>query len=267
MDKRQAIANHAADSKSSVRLFLVVALVFGMGGQALAHEFFIKPERWNAYKAGQKLPLAVHSTHVLIMGEEIEDPQTVLLSYAGEKIALTPNQAWLTQDGNITLKGGTAAIIEGHRLPILWSETPKGGAEGGRSMHKDAITAGSYEKFAKLLLPVDGNTSGFDKVLGHKLEIVPVSNPLMAKVGDNLQFKVLLNGKPATFEDIKATYDGFSDTPMAWAYSAEPVSHGEAVVKITAPGLWIVRVAVTLPNKTTEYDEEILRAALIFPVR
>lgn len=253
--------------KFLLRVLFVVALSLGMGGHVFAHEFLIKPESWNAYKAGQKLPVAVHSTHAFMKGEEIEDPKTVQLSYAGEKIALTPNQAWLTQDGSITLKGGGAAIIEGHRLPMLWSETPKGGADGGRSKHKDAISAGSYEKFAKLLLPVDGNTSGFDKVLGHKLELVPVSNPLTAKPGDELHFKVLLNGKPTAFETIEATYDGFTDTPSAWAYSAAPVKHGEGAVKITAPGLWIVRAAVNLPNKTAEYDEEILRASLIFPVK
>ena len=253
--------------KFLTRLLFVVALTLGMNGQAFAHEFLIKPERWNSYKTGQKLPIAVHSTHVFMTGEEIEDPKTVQLSYAGEKITLTPNHAWLTQDGTITLKAGSAAIIEGHRLPILWSETPKGGMEGGRGTHKDAITAGSYEKFAKLLLPVDGNTSGFDKVFGHKLEIVPVTNPLTAKVGDELLFKVLLNGKAAQFETIEATYDGFTDIPGAWAYSASPVKHGEAAVKISSSGLWIVRVAVKLPNKTAEYDEEILRAVLIFPVK
>lgn len=252
---------------SLVRLLFVLALSACMSGPAFAHEFLIKPERWNAYSAGQKLPLMVHSTHVFMVGEEIEDPKTVRLSYAGENIALTPNQACLTQDGSVTLKKGSAAIIEGHRLPILWSETPTGGAEGGRSSHTDAISAGSYEKFVKLLLPVDGNTSGFDKTCGHKLELVPITNPLTAKAGDELRFKVLLNGKPAAFDTIEATYDGFTDIPSAWAYSAAPIRHGEGVVKITSSGLWIVRVAVKFSNATAEYDEEILRAALIFPVR
>lgn len=253
--------------KPLVRILLVTAFSFGVIGQVFAHEFLIKPESWNAYKAGQELPLSVYSTHTFMTGEEVEDPKTVELFYAGEKVALTPNQAWLTQDGRITLKAGEAAIIEGHRLPMLWSETPQGGAEGGRSVNKDAITAGSYEKYVKLLLAVDGNTDGFDKVLGHKLEIVPISNPLTAKVGDELQFKVLLNGKPAAFDTVEATYDGFTDIPGAWAYSAAPVQHGLAIVKITAPGLWIVRVGITLPNKTAEYDEEVLRAILIFPVK
>lgn len=253
--------------KSFIRLVCVMSLFLGMTGNALAHEFFIIPEQWGAYKADQKLPLAVHSTHVFIKGEEIEDPKTVKLSYNGTPITLTPNDAWLTQDGVVTLKGGSAAIIEGTRLPMLWSETPKGGFDGGRSTHKDAISATSYAKFTKLLLPVDGNTSGFDKVVGHKLEIVPVTNPLTAKVGDELRFKVLLDGKPAAFDSIEATYDGFTDIPSAWAYSAAPATHGQGVVKITASGLWAVRVAVTLPNKTAEYDEESLRAVLLFPVK
>lgn len=253
--------------KSLVRLVCGAALFLGMAGNALAHEFFIIPEQWDSYKAGQKLPLAIHSTHVFIKGEEIEDPKTVQVTYDGQKVNLVSNEAWLTQDGNVTLKGGGAAIIEGHRLPMLWSETPKGGFDGGRSTHKDAISAVKYEKFTKLLLPVDGKTDGFDKVCGHQLEIVPVSNPLTAKIGDELQFKVLLNGKPAAFDAIEATYDGFTDTPSAWAYSAAPVSHGEGVVKITATGLWAVRVAVSLPQKTAEYDEESMRAVLLFPVK
>ena len=253
--------------KSFIRLICVGCLFLGMTGSALAHEFFIIPEQWGTYKADQKLPIAVHSTHVFIKGEEIEDPKTVKLSYDGAPIALTPNEAWLTQDGVITLKGGSAAIIEGQRLPMIWSETPKGGFDGGRSVHKDAISATSYAKFTKLLLPVDSNTTGFDKVVGHKLEIVPVTNPLTAQVGDELRFKVLLDGKPAAFDTIEATYDGFTDTPSAWAYSAAPVSHGQAVVKISASGLWAVRVAVTLPHKTADYDEESFRAVLLFPVK
>lgn len=249
------------------RLLFSIALSLGVTSQAFAHEFLVKPEMWNNYKAGQILPLAVYSTHVFINGEEIEAPETVKLFYAGEEVTLTPNQSWLTQDGSVTLKEGESAIIEGHRLPILWSETPEGGAEGGHSTHANAITAGSYEKFVKLLLPVDGHTNGFDRVLGHKLEIVPITNPLTAKVGDEIQFRVLLNGKPAAFDTIEATYDGFTDIPNAWAYSAAPVQHGTATVKITAPGLWIVRVGITLPNKTDEYDEEVLRAILIFPVK
>ena len=253
--------------KHFTQILCIVVVWLGMAGQAAAHEFLIKPEPRDSYKAEQKLPLAVHSTHVFVTGEEIEDPKTVQVSYAGKKVALTPNEAWLSQDGSITLKPGGAAVIEGHRLPVLWSETPDGEAEGGRGRHKNAVFAGRYEKFTKLLLPVDGKTNGFDKVCGHRLEIVPVSNPLAARPGDELSFRVLLDGKPAAFETVEATYDGFTGIPGGWAFSAPPVRHGEAMIKISAPGLWIVRVGVKLPNKTAEYDEEIVRATLIFPVR
>ena len=253
--------------KAITRLLLVTTLSLGLASPVLAHEFLIKPESWNNYSAGQVLPIAVYSTHTMIKGEEIEPLETVKLSYNGEAVGLTSNAAWLTQDGSITLQGGSAAIIEGHRLPMLWSETANGGADGGRSTHPDAISAASYEKFVRLILPVDGNTSGFDKVSGHRLEIVPITNPLTAKVGDELQFKVYLDGKLTAFDTVEATYDGFTDIPSAWAYSAAPVQHGHATVKITASGLWMVRVGVTIPNKTAEYDEEVLRAILIFPVQ
>lgn len=248
-------------------LLLSAACLLFSSSIASAHEFLIKPEYWETYSAGQKLPLSIHSTHVFIKGEEIEDPKTVRVSYGGQAVPLTPNEACLTQDGSITLADGGAALIEGHRLPILWSETPSGGAEGGRSTHKDALSAGMYEKFAKLLLPVNGKTTGFDTVCGHRLEIVPIDNPLTAKPGDELSFRVLLNGKPAAFDTVEAGYDGFTDIAGGWAFSAAPVRHGEARVKVSAPGLWVVRVAVTVPEKTAEYDEQILRAVLMFPVR
>lgn len=253
--------------RSLVRCTFIISIFLGLSSHAMAHEFLIKPELWTRYKSGQVLPIAVHSTHFFIKGVEIEDPKTVNVSYAGIRVPLTVNPAWLSQDGSVTLKGGGAALIEGHRLPILWSETPEGDAAGGRDINKNATSVASYEKFAKLLLPVEGNSAGFDKVCGHKLEIVPISNPLTAKVGDNLSFKVLLGGKPAAFEALEATYDGFTDASSAWAYSAAPTRHGEGVVKITAPGLWIVRVAMKLPGRAPVYDEEIIRAVLMFPVQ
>ena len=58
-----------------------------------------------------------------------------------------------------------------------------------------------------------------------------------------------------------------TDIPGAWAFAASPVAHGEAAVRVSAPGLWIVRVGVELPEKTAEYDKVNLKAVLVFPVR
>ena len=114
---------------------------------------------------------------------------------------------------------------------------------------------------------MDGNSAGYDKVVGQRLEIVPMSDPFAAKVGDEIEFKVLLDGKPAKFDTIYATYSGFSDVPNAWAYTASPVAHGRATVKITSPGFWMVRTMVKLDEKGAGYEGVSLRSILSFPVK
>ncbi len=249
---------------------LVFAVIYFLSLQsfASAHEFVIMPEQWRNFQTGQRLPFSVFTAHTFVKSDELEPAEDVKIFYDGAEISTTPNNAWLTHDGFIVLKAGNAAILSGHRLPQLWSNTPEGILAGGKDKYKNATSTGKYEKFAKVILPVDGNTSGFDKVLGQKLEIVPLDNPLTAKVGDEIRVRVLLDGKPAKFEAIQATYAGFSDLPGAWAYAAEPTNHGEAKVQITHSGFWSIRVAVTVTDEgSTEYDTANYRSVLSFFVR
>jgi len=234
-----------------MRLLTITALAVFLSisaSVASAHEFIVVPEEWQSYQVGQEVPVSVFSTHVFVRSEELEDDGYTELSYQGAKLPLTANQNWLTYDSKVKLQGNGAAIITGHRLPMLYQNT-------------------RYEKFAKLILPVAGKSSGFDAVQGHRLEIVPMSNPLEAKVGDEISFRVLLDGKPAAFDMIYATYHGFSDIPNAWAFSASPVSHGQGKIRISASGLWMVRVTVVLDEKGKDYNAVDLKAVLTFPVK
>ena len=226
----------------------LAAFLFTVPLTASAHEFILVPEDWHTYKAGQELPLSVYSTHVFARSEELEDEGYTAVSYRGKDLPLTANQNWLTYDSKAALQGGGAAVIAGHRLPMLYETT-------------------RYEKFAKLLLPVDGKGGGYDTVLGQRLEIVPLSDPFEVRVGGEIGFKVLLDGKPAAFDMVYATYSGFSDIPNSWAFCASPVAHGEARVRISAPGLWIVRVTVVLDEKGEGYENVDLKAVLTFPVQ
>lgn len=244
-----------------------LCLLLAPAGVSSAHEFIVMPKAQPKYESGKALPLSVYSTHIFVKGEELEPAELTELSYGGSKVALKADEAALTYNGALSLKGGGAAIIEGHRLPVLYSELPDGEGEGGRRKYPNAISSSRYEKFAKLLLPVDGQSKGFDKKIGHRLEIVPVDNPLAAKPGDEIRVKVFLDGKPAAFDMIKATYDGFTEIPAAWAFAASPTAHGEAKVRISAKGIWIIQVGVIVDKKTDDYDNENLKAILIFPVQ
>jgi len=61
-------------------------------------------------------------------------------------------------------------------------------------------------KFGKALT---GKGAPFDRVLGHLLEIVPLSDPAAAKVGDTLRLRVLFTGQPLADGEV-ARGDRFS---------------------------------------------------------
>ena len=254
---------------SHQRFFLIFSLAIMLAGTftANAHEVILVPQTWEAYTTGQKLPFSVVSAHVFMKSEELENPDNVKVSYGGRDIPVTANSAFKTYDGTVTLKKTGAAFLRVHRLGEVWSNTPKGIVKGDRSTLKGVVWSKKYEKFCKTLIPVDGKSDGWDTKTGDLLEIVPFENPLALKAGDTFKVQILYKGKPASPEAVTATYDGFSDSPNAYAYFTEPYGDGEANIKISAPGFWIIRVEYTVDEKGANYDQHVLRSVLAFPVR
>lgn len=245
----------------------VITLLLALPSGAAAHEFALVPQPWQVYHTGQEVPFGLVATHAFLKSEELEDPASVSATYEGKDITLQADSVFLQHEGKVKLGKSGVALLRAHRKGEIWSNTPKGWLKGGRDTHKNAITSNKYEKFAKTLLPVDGKTEGFDKVAGDRLEIVPVDNPLAARPGDTVRFKVLLDGKPFAPESVTATYDGFSDAANTWAYLTEPGGDGLASIRLSTSGLWMVRVEHTDRTKTAEYDAHVMRATLVFPVR
>jgi uncharacterized GH25 family protein len=108
-------------------------------------------------------------------------------------------------------------------------------------------------------------TKGIGRWWGDRLEIVPVTNPAAAKVGDEITFKVLFEGQPLS-TPVFATYDRFSESETTYAYYTETANDGTAKVQITHLGLWMVRVEINVPEKTEDYDSHLARAVLVFRV-
>lgn len=243
---------------------VLLALLFAI--PASAHEFILVPQQWQAYKSGQNLPFRIVSSHVFMKSAELENPELVAASYQGKDVPLTGNDVFGTFDGAVTLEGGAAAVLRGHRKGEVWSLTTKGMKRGGRGELDNVVEARMYEKFSKTLLPVDGNTDGWDKPVGDALEIVPLDNPLTLKPGDSFRVQVLYNGQPVSPDAVTATYDGFSDAENSYAYYTEPYGEGEAVVKVSAPGFWMVRVQYAVTVEGKDYEKHVMRTVLAFPV-
>jgi len=235
---------------------------------ANAHEFIIKPVQVST-EAGNKLPFSVLAAHVFMISEEAEPIEQVEISLIEKEnksnVELRENPIFLTLDGAVEPKKEGTAIIAGHRKGMIWSQTTQGWKQAGKKELKGVISSGKYEKFCKTLINVGKADDGYKKVVGHKLEIVPVSNPAEAMIGKDMEFKILFDGKPFS-TSVYATYDGFSTNPNTYAYFTETNEEGIAKVKITHPGVWMVRVEKEIAEPTEDYDNHVIRAVLVLGV-
>jgi uncharacterized GH25 family protein len=251
--------------RKSTALFVVTSTLLLMMismqiDSAQAHEFIVKPAQLHV-ESGTKLPFNVLATHVFMVGEEAEPVNTVKAwLFEGDKgtpVELKENHILETLDGVVTLNRQGTAILAGElQEPV---ETTK--AEGANRSQRI-----KREKFAKALITVTVDDESYKKVLGHKLEIVPVSNMSRARAGDDLLFRVFLDGKPLKGQ-VYATYDGFSRRHMTFAYATESLDDGVAHVKVTSPGVWMVRVEKRLEANHKDYDLLSLKATLVFSVQ
>ena len=152
----------------------------------------------------------------------------------------------------------------------VWCTTNEGGKSGTRkeleAQGLKVVKATKYDKFVKAIVNASKDDKNFAVETGQGLEIIPVTNPADAKVGEFFDVKILVDGKPYS-GPVWATYDGFAPYENTYAYASDAVQ-GVAHIKITAPGLWGVRaMKADLPGKEGEYDSVTRKAFLIFEVK
>ena len=119
----------------------------------------------------------------------------------------------------------------------------------------------------KAVVNVGGGQGKVDSVVGHPLEIIPLVNPGQLKVGQTLPVRVLFDGKPHKGE-ISVTYSGFSTEKDAFAATFITDEAGRAAVKITAPGVWLIKTQYEKPYpQPEECDVESYVATLTFEIK
>lgn len=237
-------------------------------GSALAHEFLIKPGKTSA-AVGESVRVSVASAHVFIVSEELEDAANVKISAMDasgvREVALSPDQKTLTYEGKAAFGQPGWGMVLGHRLPEVWTKTPSGMKKGTKADFPGASISNMYEKFCKTLVLVGKPNDAWKKQVGHKLEIVPISDPAGFKAGREASFQILFEGKPLSTE-VLATYDGCTKTPNSYAWYTEADDKGVARVKFSSKGLWLVRVQHKAPGKNG-VTEHVMRSALLFNVK
>lgn len=233
-----------------------------------AHEFIGKPASMTA-AAGSVLPVLGISSHVFMVSEELEEAKDVMMGILSNgkraEIPLKANDKALAFEGTVTVPTGGTFIVTGVRLPQIWATTPDGSKPATKKT-PGATNARKIEKFSKALVNAKAEDNGFSAIVGDPLEIVPITNPATAKVGDEITVKVIYKGQPLT-TNVYATYDGFSKEENTYAYFTEGRADGTAKVKITHPGTWMVRVEHAAAEVTEDYDRYVGRAVLLFEVK
>jgi uncharacterized GH25 family protein len=130
-----------------------------------------------------------------------------------------------------------------------------------------------YSKHVRALLQVgDRRTDDFGKPLGFPIEILLDQNPYSLKFGQEISFRVLLNGKPLANQLVRASYEGFHGHDAKGGHinarEMRTDKDGRARFLLTTKSLWYVSlIQMQRLSADPEADYESNWATLTFLVR
>lgn len=94
-----------------------------------------------------------------------------------------------------------------------------------------------YSRFIKSLLQVgDLPDDTYKRVVGLKLEIVPLENPYSKKIGDKLDFQILFDGKPLSGKTV------FANNRNGTKQNMTTDRDGKITMSLDHGGIWLVRL-------------------------
>lgn len=97
-----------------------------------------------------------------------------------------------------------------------------------------------YRRYLKALVHVgDRQDAAFSRRIGHRLEIIPATNPSKAGKDDKLAVKVLFDGKPLKNAQVSA-YHRSADKVAAQESRTD--AQGNVRFTVDASGLWLIRL-------------------------
>lgn len=121
-----------------------------------------------------------------------------------------------------------------------------------------------FSRFAKALILAGGSRgSGYDQVLGQRLELVPEASPYALTGGGELRVRLLYEGKPLAGALVAALQKGRPEARV----SARSDKGGRVRLRLDRPGFWLVKAVHTVPApKEAGADWESFWASLTFEV-
>jgi len=143
-----------------------------------------------------------------------------------------------------------------------------------------------YSKHVKAILQVaEERTVDYSTELGYPIEFVPLDNPYALSVGDEITFKLLLNGRPIPNQVVhyssrqgageKMKSEDSASTEASTSTEKNPVSenstltdnNGFCTIKLHEPGMWYIATIHMVESESDDIDYVSNWATLTFEVR
>lgn len=242
---------------------------------AVAHDFWIEPSSFRP-AAGQRVAVRLR------VGEDLQgdpvprDPARIErfaeigpageaavrgvagMDPAGWAMPAGPGLHWLVYDSrhaSLELAGLKFDTYLGEEGLERIRELRHG---SGESTAKEGPVKEIFSRCAKSLLRVGEGSSGYDRVLGLELELVPEKDPYTLKPGEALPVRLLYRGKPL---------DGALVVALASPDDkvSARTSGGRVSLVLDRPGPWLVKAVHMVPAPAgSGADWESLWASLTF---
>ena len=258
---------------------LVIAGIVGAASVATAHDFWIIPDMF-ALPTGTRIGVQGQTSSLFPTSVSAVTPDRIV-----EARVLIADQSSIVRDASVSgtsLRLAYSPTTPGQHVigvqlaPRNVRETPASfrryldleGAPEARQRYEregklppiggDSITR-RYAKYAKTFVEVGQGPRAFSRVVGHPLEVVPLSDPGSLRVGDTLRFRVVLLGKPLSGAKLHAGSippgASLADTSVARRAASADVSvttdsAGVATVVLARPGTWNLRTIQIVPAVT-----------------
>lgn len=245
------------------RTMMTCALAVVLAGSALgAHDIAVFPTM-----SASGIAVAVKYGHPGDYGTTVAGKLVTLDAYA-------PSGERTTLAGRVRPEG----------TDLLASLTPEAAARGtwlfasfydngffvktadGRSVnttkaeYPSAETATHNLKFAKALLNSGGSSRGFDRVVGHRLELIPRTDPFASGSGGELKLEVQFDGKPLAGATVHAYGEGSTDTTK---YVAD--QGGAVRLPLARGGQHLLSVSHETPSRHPDLaTRDVYAATLVF---
>lgn len=264
---------------------ITVGMAVAVSATVLAHDLFVKPERFFLAEQREALVRVLNGTFTS-SENSIARPRLVdvsIVSPTGRE-AVDTSRWGVTGDTSAfrfrTGAAGTYVLGVSTRPNIialaakdfndyLASDGVPDVLEARRAAGE--LEAGARERYAKHVkaLVQVGATRGdqFATALGYPAEIIPLENPYSLKAGATLRVRVLVDGKPAAGQYVLSGGRTSSGTRIQ-QQNTRSDGDGVAQVKLTASGTWYIKfIRMRRLASDAEADYESQWATLTFAVQ